>query len=250
MHPFLGYDSEAKPFRNDYFNWYGSVMAYNSPGEFGCGFWYGFYVDEICGIADTSFTKFEKDNFSRGVVAYLVKAANSNVYRTMINLEQGDKDPNNPPAEIRNALEIINSNLEQTKRAFMVNDLISDSGAIKYAHAAALESQKLAEKYEVGYEPQIKPSKALNIPPWIKNTAGWWASNEISEPDFINAIQYLIKQRIIVIPDLPEQASETAEQKVPDWIRSNAGWWADGTITDKEFITAIQFLVKEGIIRV
>ncbi len=250
MHPFLGYDSEGKSFRNDYFNWYGSVMAYNSPGEFGCGFWYGLYVGEICGIADTSFTKFEKDNFSRGVVAYLVKAANSNVYRTMINLEQDGKDPNNPPVEIRNALETINSNLEQAKSAFMVNDLTSDSGAIKYAYAAALESEKLAEKYEVSYEPQIKPSKAsLNIPPWIKNTAGWWASNEISEPDFINAIQYLIKQRIIVIPDLPE-SGEAAVQKVPGWVRNNAGWWAEGTITDKEFVTAIQFLVKEGIIRV
>ena len=35
---------------------------------------------------------------------------------------------------------------------------------------------------------------------------------------------------------------------IPDWIKKNAGWWADGSIDDNSFIQGIQFLVKEGII--
>ena len=38
--------------------------------------------------------------------------------------------------------------------------------------------------------------------------------------------------------------------EVPSWVKNNAGWWADGTIDDNAFIQGIQFLVKEGILRV
>ena len=37
---------------------------------------------------------------------------------------------------------------------------------------------------------------------------------------------------------------------VPEWIKNNAGWWADGTIDDKTFVQGIEYLVKESIIKV
>ena len=39
-------------------------------------------------------------------------------------------------------------------------------------------------------------------------------------------------------------------EKVPSWIKNNAGWWADGTIDDDSFVQGIQFLIKEKIIDV
>ncbi|MBT4326156.1 MAG: peptidase [Candidatus Nitrosopelagicus sp.] len=41
-----------------------------------------------------------------------------------------------------------------------------------------------------------------------------------------------------------------AYAEVPSWVKSNVGWWADGTISDLEFLTGIEFLVKDGIIAV
>ena len=38
--------------------------------------------------------------------------------------------------------------------------------------------------------------------------------------------------------------------EVPSWIKNNAGWWADGTIDDDSFIQGIQFLVKEGVMKI
>jgi hypothetical protein len=38
--------------------------------------------------------------------------------------------------------------------------------------------------------------------------------------------------------------------EIPSWIKNNAGWWADGTINDDSFIQSIQFLVKEGVIKI
>jgi peptidoglycan/xylan/chitin deacetylase (PgdA/CDA1 family) len=37
---------------------------------------------------------------------------------------------------------------------------------------------------------------------------------------------------------------------LPEWIKNNAGWWADGQIDDKTFVQGIEYLVKEKIIRV
>ena len=37
---------------------------------------------------------------------------------------------------------------------------------------------------------------------------------------------------------------------IPEWIKSNAGWWADGQIDDNSFVQGIQFLIKEGIIKI
>ena len=39
-------------------------------------------------------------------------------------------------------------------------------------------------------------------------------------------------------------------QSIPDWIKNNAGWWAEGTITDADFILGIQFLLGAGILSV
>ena len=89
-----------------------------------------------------------------------------------------------------------------------------------------------------------------DIPDWIKNNARWWSEGQIGDSDFVGGIQYMIKEKIINIPDLPEQSSETAEEKVPDWIRNNAGWWADGLISEEDFLNGIKYLVEKGIIRV
>jgi len=37
---------------------------------------------------------------------------------------------------------------------------------------------------------------------------------------------------------------------IPSWIKNNAGWWADGSIDDNSFVQGIQFLIKEGIMRI
>jgi len=38
--------------------------------------------------------------------------------------------------------------------------------------------------------------------------------------------------------------------KIPDWIKNNAGWWADGLIDDNSFVEGFQFLIKEGLMEI
>ena len=210
---------------------------------------------------------------------------------------------------------------------------------------------------------------AEQVPSWVKSTAGWWATDQIEESEFLKAIEYLIKHQIIqiseaaIIPtvtdelagsirieeietkyddyiftsgesktrwNLPERAntldlkisgsvisagkgigslraeiispsgvntgiyqkeigiidgggvfsgiysltskSETGKYKinvkydetkyemgyflvigndtsVPSWIKNNAKWWADGNISDQNFLDGIEFLIENGIIK-
>ena len=105
------------------------------------------------------------------------------------------------------------------------------------------------EKMDEKISTVSEPVKEI-VPSWIKNNAKWWSEGQIGDSDFVSGIQFMIKEKIINIPDLPEQASETAEEKVPDWIKTNAGWWADGQISEDDFVNGIKYLVEQGIIKV
>ena len=42
-------------------------------------------------------------------------------------------------------------------------------------------------------------SNAQGVPDWVKNTAGWWSSDAISETEFVNAIEFLVNVGIISV---------------------------------------------------
>jgi len=86
-----------------------------------------------------------------------------------------------------------------------------------------------------------------SIPAWIKNNAGWWATDQIDDSAFLKGIQYLIKEGIMIIPST-ETSESMGSQVVPDWIKNNAGWWATDQIDDSAFLKGIQYLVQNGII--
>ncbi len=85
------------------------------------------------------------------------------------------------------------------------------------------------------------------VPSWIKNIAMLWSKNKIQDSDFVKAIQYLIEQGIIKVPQIQTTNSQS---NIPSWIKATAGWWSDGMITDNDFVNAIQYLVQVNIIKI
>jgi hypothetical protein len=49
--------------------------------------------------------------------------------------------------------------------------------------------------------------------------------------------------------ELDAGPSDEAIQKIPDWVKNTMQWFLDGVISEDEMIAAIQFLVKEGVIK-
>jgi hypothetical protein len=88
----------------------------------------------------------------------------------------------------------------------------------------------------------------ISIPEWIRNNAAWWAEGQIDDGTFIQGIEYLIKNDIILIPKTQQENSDTRE--IPAWIKNNAAWWAEGQIDDETFVQGLQYLIQNGILRV
>ena len=115
--------------------------------------------------------------------------------------------------------------------------------------------EKLREKYSLDLfeNPTKKPDflqklEERTIPYWVKNNAGWWAEDKISDGDFIAGIEYLIKNKIISINS--QNNKENSSDVIPPWIKNNAGWWSAGKISDEDFLSGIKYLTENSIIKV
>ena len=53
--------------------------------------------------------------------------------------------------------------------------------------------------YTLVLPPTEKDHDSKDIPTWIKQTVGFWVDGHTTNTEFINAIQYLVKQGIIVL---------------------------------------------------
>ena len=53
---------------------------------------------------------------------------------------------------------------------------------------------------------------------------------------------------LFIPPSMPSMIPNAFTQDViPDWIKNNAGWWADGQIDDSSFVSSIQWLISNGV---
>ena len=54
---------------------------------------------------------------------------------------------------------------------------------------------------------------------------------------------------VVVTPD-PIVPDVKPAAEIPAWIKNNAAWWAEGSIDDTSFVQGIQYLIKEGIMKI
>ncbi len=99
----------------------------------------------------------------------------------------------------------------------------------------------------VSFTVTVNPPGIL-IPSWVKNVAEFWCEDKIDDSAFVEGIQYLIDNGIIVVPST--SLSYGGSQEVPQWVKNNACWWSTGLVTDEDFASGIEYLVGQGIIRV
>ena len=81
------------------------------------------------------------------------------------------------------------------------------------------------------------------LPIGTKQVAVAWIEGDISDTFFM---KFLIRQNPTLFST--EQNSEPENVKIPHWVKAITGWWIDEKISDKEFATALEYLIKVGII--
>ena len=124
-----------------------------------------------------------------------------------------------------------------------------DVTGIVYLNFKNLDNNNLAKStIPIVINRIINQDNEISLPDWIRNNALWWSEEQIDDNTFIQGIEYLIKNKIIVIPQTQQESSRS--QEIPAWIRNNAAWWAADQIDDKTFVQGLEFLIQKGIIHV
>jgi polyhydroxybutyrate depolymerase len=107
----------------------------------------------------------------------------------------------------------------------------------------------------IGLGFSVNVAAADLIPSWIKETVGFWSEDLIDDVTFVNAMEWMIKNNIIVNSELSIVDSSDYDDLsdrqvvVPEWIKNNARFWANNQINDSDFLSGITYLYKEEIVK-
>ena len=76
------------------------------------------------------------------------------------------------------------------------------------------------------------------IPTWIKNTAGFWVDDQISDIEFINALQFLVKEGILVIPqeqNETEKKTDVSQLTIEELKEQAVSWDYKDILRNEEY---------------
>ncbi len=136
--------------------------------------------------------------------------------------------------------------LETSQTFDLVDNSIQNAKKVSLSETNNNNDDEYISKNDVSTD-----SNDIIILGWIKTNAGWWANDEIDDETFVSGIQYLIKEEIISVSSTnSSDFGNNLTEKIPQWIKNNADWWAQEMITDEGFLKGIKFLVENGIIDV
>jgi len=234
MHPFMSIDQYGGTTGNEYFQWYASPMTYSSPNS-GCGLLFYLIYPEPCGNASLSFTEFERNVITDARLVSLWEKADAN-------LRQGDFQNTDASAL-----------LSDSKRAHDDGDLYSLRGSLalaKEAYKLSLSDADGGDRHdeETTVQPPQPPQPPSTVPSWVKNNAKWWSDGLLDDTTFMQGIQYLLENGVIVIHDLPECTAPSSAEKIPSWVKNTAGWWSDGLLSQDDFVGGIKYMIEQGLI--
>ena len=130
-----------------------------------------------------------------------------------------------------------------------------DAGTFDYfctLHPWMLGTVTVREGNGVGGSDGKRGADTVEIPDWVKTNARWWSDGAIDDAAFASALEYLVREGVISIPDIsvpgPADVAGDGAVEIPDWIKANARWWSDGAIDDAAFVGAIEWMIANGVI--
>ena len=137
----------------------------------------------------------------------------------------------------------IDSKTEHNIVNFSIPD---DLSGIVYVNFNNLDNNQFATTSIPIAIHENKKNDFLLIPNWIYDDALLWSEEKINDEKFIQIINYLIKNEIIIITQNESEVFEVS--KIPSWIRTITSWWINGEINDETFVKSLEFLVQKNII--
>jgi hypothetical protein len=136
-------------------------------------------------------------------------------------------------------------------------NLIKD---VKYAYSLIDENEQIVETSsgDDPNNPGIVSTEGIDIPQIFVPSQGQYRLDILvygTGLDYDPTYSGIGSAIIEIGPSLPKDTITppidiTPPVAIPEWIKNNAGWWANGDIDDNSFVQGIQYLIKEEIMRI
>lgn len=137
----------------------------------------------------------------------------------------------------------ITSDSGSTIATFEIPPGVAGMGTVTFSN---LDGNELANaSIQIILDRMSQDVDSTDIPSWIRTTAGWWATGQIEDGEFVRAVAYMIQEGIIMVQAEPAGETRTT---IDQWVRTVTQWWAEGQVSDAEFLRGIEYMVNAGII--
>ena len=108
-----------------------------------------------------------------------------------------------------------------------------------------IDPWKLQIKYDITFAKSMDTSSLL-----IRT---WDGNRNTADKVIVNAIEVVESSFLNVPLELTSQDSaltQTDLEDIPIWVKNNAMWWQQKQIDDSDFVSGIEYLINENIIRI
>ena len=75
-------------------------------------------------------------------------------------------------------------------------------------------------------------------------------NEKFSDGKHIAKAQYGSSKATVAIISFQVNPGSDSSGGIPDWVKTSAGWWAEGSVDDDSFVQGFQFLIKEGLMEI
>jgi hypothetical protein len=108
------------------------------------------------------------------------------------------------------------------------------------------DATNFALKFELTFAKPMARSDLI-LESW--NTQKWSSLNKI--PNAIEVVSSGLVQQSASEPIVDTSVEDVISDRIiPVWVKTNAKWWSEDTIDSENFVSGIEYLVNEGIIKV
>jgi len=88
--------------------------------------------------------------------------------------------------------------------------------------------------FGIGLALSVSAEEGL-IPAWIKSTASFWVEGDISDSEFITALQFLVKEGILVIPSEQNEKTDVLQLSVKELKDQAVSWDYKDILRDEDY---------------
>jgi len=127
----------------------------------------------------------------------------------------------------------------------IITELGSATASAYFTIIKPSDAQSPIETVEEEISPTLQDDNSTSITE-IENEQSRYTSR--SQDNNSTSITEIENEQEEILEDSELISNGEVEPKVPEWVRNIALWYGEGILSEDEFIDAIRFLIKEGVV--